>query len=882
MKRIVLLLSLILLTALNLFATPIPGPTPVYTAGPLEITPGVPKFDNIAGFRYVPDSIPSDPFYVYIHIPQALLDAGIFFSTNNAGGCGSSWNQGPASITLSATDFACGTPQVMDYYIIYQGTPIAPGVYTWQMYIAPDLTATPAPWGDVVELFAGVTATPTPTPVTTPYPEPTIVATWNYFRPDVSSAVWPTPVTGKPSDIIDLKYRMSFDTTAFPFRFIFNVAQNFVEACASHVPVITQPINVSNIINATGGSVAANPRTVTFTASSGWPLGYNFVEIPFSHWTSSGYPAGEYFNTLLLTDLSGTPIESPVVLPILIYTATVTQTRTPTPTITSTSTITPTITPGWELSQSAYPSTINNGQTLTMRLSFTATGNWSALEIRDQFAGLSSAFFTYHASTPTPSAVFPNGKRWLYGSNPSGYSGIIDVLLSGWKANTTDTYVTNRVSIYDGATLRGSLDLQVPFNTFTPTRTTTVSPTRTNTRTITPTSTATPTRTSTNTPTITKTSTPGATDTATPTITNTFTISATWTDTSTPQDTKTVTPTITQTSTRTSTRTVTATITRTATRTRTPTITKTITRTATPTRTTTITKTITPTSTVTGTITETNTPADTRTVTPTITVTNTFTFTRTVTPTITRTSTFTKTATITKTITKTATQTRTPSITRTVTPTAADTGTITETVTKTSTKTITQTVTQTATATVTKTRTATPTLTVTETITPTFTVTLTNTPRESRTPTLTITGTPPTSTSTQTITPTVTQTTTPTSTSTVTETHTVSPTATITPTINLTPHYYYSSLDTLVPPETITLTSTTGTSIIITNYDVPSDPLVQLRSGPIEAYEATINTATGYATIKVVDASGNTVDCSTTPCQVDLVIIRHNTSFPWW
>lgn len=350
--------------------------------------------------------------------------------------------------------------------------------------------------------------------------------------------------------------------------------------------------------------------------------------------------------------------------------------------------------PEWQLSQSAHPSTINNGQTLTIRLSFTVLGHWSALEIRDQFAGLSPAFFMFHSSMPVSSS-FPNGRRWLYGSKPSGYTGIISVLLSGWKSNPSDTYVINRVSIYDGAIYRGSTDLQVFFNTFTATRTITVSPTRTNTPT----------------------------------------------------------------------------------------------------------------------------PSNTRTVT------NTFTaiFTRTITSTITPTSTF------------TSTRTRTVTSTRSFTPTR----------------------------------------------TSTFTVTLTNTPRGSKTPTSTITGTPPTSTNTPSSTPTATQTSSTTSTLTITMTHTISPTFTITPTVNLTPIYYYSALDTLIPPKTITITSDTGTFTIITDYDVASDPLVQLRSGPIESYEATITTGTGYVTIKVVDVSGNTVDCSTTPCMVDLVVLRHNTSFPW-
>lgn len=408
------------------------------------------------------------------------------------------------------------------------------------------------------------------------------------------------------------------------------------------------------------------------------------------------------------TELTITPTETDVYTNTPTYTPTVTAT----PTITTTSTVTPTNTPGWSISQSAFPSSVNSGDTVTFRLSFTTTGNWTALEIRDQYAGLSTSYFTYIRSTPTPSAVFPNGKRFIYGAKPSGFVSTIDLLTTVLKVNPSDTYATNRMYILDGADMRQVLDYNVPFNTATVT--------------------------------------------------------------------------------------------------------------------------------------------------------------------------LTRTATVTKTATRTVTQTRTETATKTVTPTAQDTGTVTQTVTQTSTKTVTQTVTETATKTVTKTRTVTPTFTVTSTITSTITASPTNTTRETRTPTFTITGTPPTATVTKTVTPTSTQTASPTSTFTITETHTVTPTFTITPTINLTPHYYYSSLDTLIPPETITLTSSDGTIIIETNYDVPSDPLVQFRSGPTNAYEASINTQTGYAIIQVIDAEGVTVDCSSIPCRVDLIILRHNTNFPWW
>ncbi|MBP7793270.1 MAG: hypothetical protein KA120_09465 [Candidatus Goldbacteria bacterium] len=358
--------------------------------------------------------------------------------------------------------------------------------------------------------------------------------------------------------------------------------------------------------------------------------------------------------------------------------------------------------------------------------------------------------------------------------------------------------------------------------TFTSTRTPT--PTSTWTRTNTPTYTRTPTPTSTRTQTMSPTRTPTPTftrtRTPTPTFTNTPSPTPTYTYTRTPSPTptRTNTPTFTRTPSPTPTYTFTNTPSPTPTRTNTPTWTRTYTRTPTPTNTNTRTPTPTytdtnsptPTFTFTNTRTPTPSPTDTRTQTPTFTFTDTissntptntptYTNTRTVTPTYTNTSSPTSTYTETPTPTNTNTRTPTPSPTdtRTQTPTFTFTDTVssntpTNTPTYTNTRTVTPTYTDTSsptpTYTNTNTRTPTPSPTDTRTQMPTFTNTNENTATSTRTITRTITSTP-TSTITNTFTPTYTSTTTPTATHTYTDTATETNTNTSTPTLTITPSW---------------------------------------------------------------------------------------------
>jgi len=175
--------------------------------------------------------------------------------------------------------------------------------------------------------------------------------------------------------------------------------------------------------------------------------------------------------------------------------------------------------------------------------------------------------------------------------------------------------------------------------------------------------------------------------------------------------------------------------------------------------------------------------------------------------------------------------------------------------------------------------TATPTYTVTptHTISQTHTVSPTHTVTESHTASPTISNT-------HTITPTITETVTLTPTLTITMTHTVTPTCTATPTINLTPHYYYSSLDYLAHPQKVKVTTTTGTKIMEHPWagGIVSVGIAQLRSGPLSpavAVDVQIRTFNTYTEFKIVDSSGDTVDCSSVNAILEYFAIRERNEF---
>lgn len=233
-------------------------------------------------------------------------------------------------------------------------------------------------------------------------------------------------------------------------------------------------------------------------------------------------------------------------------THTITETHTITPTYTATPTVTPTNTPGIQLTQSAQPASVNSGDTVTLRLSFTATGNWSNLQVWDQYY-ISPSYFTYLSAIPTPSASGLYTKKFYYGAKPSGFISDIDLRFTVVKVSPSDTFVTNRVFVYDGASQLLSQDFNVLFNTSTAT------PGPSGSATDTPTRTETPIATATNTPKNTRTFTSTVTETFTHTATPTYTLVSTRTHTITP--THTLTPRNTRTFTRTVTETITQTIT---------------------------------------------------------------------------------------------------------------------------------------------------------------------------------------------------------------------------------------------------------------------------------------------------------------------------------
>lgn len=204
-----------------------------------------------------------------------------------------------------------------------------------------------------------------------------------------------------------------------------------------------------------------------------------------------------------------------------------------------------------------------------------------------------------------------------------------DDLLAGWSA---------RLSIKVPNALDRCAAAFRPFQTPTPTPTSTQTPTPTQTPTNTSTPTQTPTNTSTPTQTATQTQTP--TSSVTPTVTNTPTNTSTPTSTQTPTNTETQTPTPSSSATQTPTQTPTNTSTPTNTPSETATQTPTQTATQTPTQTPTNTPTQTPTPSSSNTPTPTNTPTNTSTPTPSITATQTQTPTNTFTPTPTKTPVF--------------------------------------------------------------------------------------------------------------------------------------------------------------------------------------------------------------------------------------------------
>ncbi len=216
---------------------------------------------------------------------------------------------------------------------------------------------------------------------------------------------------------------------------------------------------------------------------------------------------------------------------------------------------------------------------------------------------------------------------------------------------------------------------------------------------------------------------------------------------------------------------------------------------------------------------------------------------------------------VTKTSTEIITDTNTPVISITLTHT------LTPRPTKTFTKTPTSTLTESFTKTITPTRTFTFTITETWTITPTRTNTI-PTPIPSKTITKTWT-----STFTFTITNTITETLTETPTFTITNTWT------ITPTPNLTPHYYYSNKD-VFQAGFIIVDSVNGTKQIPRNYPDPVGLFVSLKSGSSNAVDVLTQTTTSYTQIIIVDYNGNSVDCSSEPATVHLMILRDYRGFP--
>jgi glucose/arabinose dehydrogenase len=282
------------------------------------------------------------------------------------------------------------------------------------------------------------------------------------------------------------------------------------------------------------------------------------------------------------------------------------------------------------------------------------------------------------------------------------------------------------------------------FATPTPTRTNTLSPTRTHTPTMTPTFTLTSTPTASMTPTASLTATPSASPTNTSTFTRTSTPTPTRTPTFTATMTSTVTNTLTATPTSTFTHTHSPTSSPTSTATSTATFTPTATQTPTPTATASFTSTATSTATSTFTWTNSFTPTVTATQTSTSTVTNTFTSTDTLTPTATPTPSFTATETPTSTftVTNSFTPTATFTPTSTVTFTATSTFTPIFTDTPTATPSATPTPSRTSTPTSSPTRTRTPTATSTSTRTPSLTPTRTNSPTPTSTFAASLTATP--------------------------------------------------------------------------------------------------------------------------------------------
>jgi len=397
-------------------------------------------------------------------------------------------------------------------------------------------------------------------------------------------------------------------------------------------------------------------------------------------------------------------------------------------------------------------------------------------------------------------------KTFVYELNPCWFT--TDWYTSAWCTGATNYARVTWTTGVATTTISVQLYCPSPSNTFTRTRTATLTPTysRTNTAQITPTTT--PTRTSTftftrsPTTTWTRTATLSPSRTSTPSLTRTNTLPSsptfTWTRTVSPS------ASYSQTLSPSPSRTPTPTYSRTPSpspspsRTPTPTYTRTPTPSPSPT----------PSRTPTSTYTRTPTPTNTRTSTPS----STFTYTNTRTPTFTYTDTISSnTPTVTPTWTRTSTRTGTPTNTLTITSTPTFTNTVSPSPTHSRTPTPTYTRTPTQSYTNTRTNTQTPTRTWTDTIssnTPTITPTHTRTSTRTGTPTNTLTITP---TFTNTISPSPTNSRTATPSFTQTATNSQQPTITDTISSNtptITPTHTRTSTRTGTPTNTLTITPT--------------------------------------------------------------------------
>jgi hypothetical protein len=159
----------------------------------------------------------------------------------------------------------------------------------------------------------------------------------------------------------------------------------------------------------------------------------------------------------------------------------------------------------------------------------------------------------------------------------------------------------------------------------------------------------------------------------------------------------------------------------------------------------------------------------------------------------------------------------------------------------------------------------------------------TNTPIVAATMTLTLT---PTRTSTMgaVATKTITKTITPTSTVTQTLTYTTSPTSTATPyytpTPDLTPHYVFNGAA-VVYNGTVSITSQNGILTLSNEYNMLLQGMATMRSGPLDALEAGLAIDARTITITVCSFSGGYVDCSVSPCAVDLTLYQRKIDAPW-